>query len=76
MADKHGNAIAKEGCDRCTCGSKYWEYDRCVDCNKHVSEIKLAKAQDLLRRLLVWDTEVFGGSGAPVWDDVREFLED
>lgn len=25
-------ATAQEGCDRCECGSKYWENDRCVDC--------------------------------------------
>ena len=31
-ADKHGNVIAREGCDKCRCGSKYWEQDRCVDC--------------------------------------------
>ena len=32
VGDKHGNLVAKEGCDRCPCGSKYWENDRCVDC--------------------------------------------
>ena len=20
------------GCDRCPCGCKYWENDRCIDC--------------------------------------------
>lgn len=32
----HGNRFAKEGLDRCVCGSKYWEDDRCVDCKTHV----------------------------------------
>lgn len=32
--DTHGNRYAQEGCDRCSCGCKYWENDRCVDCNK------------------------------------------
>lgn len=30
--DEHGNVIAVEGASRCECGSKYWEYDHCVDC--------------------------------------------
>lgn len=32
QADKHGNRLAREGCDRCACGCKYWESDRCVSC--------------------------------------------
>jgi hypothetical protein len=28
----HGNAERLDGVDRCYCGSKYWEHDRCVDC--------------------------------------------
>jgi hypothetical protein len=35
--DRLGNTIAQEGCDRCGCGCKYWENDRCVDCNTHVT---------------------------------------
>lgn len=31
-----GNKFADEGLDRCVCGSKYWERDRCIDCNTHV----------------------------------------
>jgi hypothetical protein len=31
-----GNRFADEGLDRCVCGSKYWENDRCVDCDTHV----------------------------------------
>lgn len=30
--DRLGNRYAEEGLDRCACGSKYWEHDRCVDC--------------------------------------------
>lgn len=32
--DSHGNLIAVEGCTRCSCGAKYWEYDICVSCGK------------------------------------------
>ena len=32
--DKHGNRFAREGCDRCECGAKYWERDVCVSCGK------------------------------------------
>ena len=30
--DIHGNHFRMEGCDRCWCGCKYWENDRCIDC--------------------------------------------
>lgn len=30
--DAHGNAVRQEGRDRCWCGCKYWENDRCIDC--------------------------------------------
>lgn len=30
--DQHGNASATEGCSRCDCGAKYWEFDHCVSC--------------------------------------------
>lgn len=30
--DQWGNEVREEGVDRCWCGSKYWENDRCVDC--------------------------------------------
>lgn len=29
---------ARQGCDRCYCGCKYWEFDKCVDCGTHISE--------------------------------------
>lgn len=38
MADEHGNTVAREGWDRCWCGCKYWENDRCIDCDTHVSK--------------------------------------
>ena len=37
--DAHGNAVAREGCDRCSCGCKYWENDRCIDCGTPISEV-------------------------------------
>lgn len=30
--DEHGNVERREGLDRCYCGCKYWEHDRCIDC--------------------------------------------
>jgi len=39
MTDKHDNTLAREGYDRCSCGCKYWEHDRCIDCNTHVNDI-------------------------------------
>lgn len=33
-ADRNGNLTAQSGCDRCWCGSKYWEFDRCNDCGE------------------------------------------
>jgi hypothetical protein len=38
-SDQLGNEIAREGCDRCFCGVKYWEFDRCVDCGTHIDEV-------------------------------------
>jgi hypothetical protein len=32
VPDSRGNHVRVEGCDRCYCGCKYWENDRCVDC--------------------------------------------
>ena len=40
MSDHLGNTMALEGCDRCFCGCKYWENDRCVDCGLHISTIR------------------------------------
>jgi hypothetical protein len=37
--DKHENQIAAEGCDRCFCGCKYWEADRCIDCGTHILSV-------------------------------------
>lgn len=41
------NEIAEEGCgDRCFCGCKYWEYDRCIDCGTHVTTVRSANADE------------------------------
>jgi hypothetical protein len=32
QASDLGNTIRREGVDRCLCGCKYWEHDRCIDC--------------------------------------------
>ena len=42
--DGHGNTVAREGCDRCDCGSKYWERDHCVSCGQHVTARSEARA--------------------------------
>jgi hypothetical protein len=31
-----GNWNAREGCDRCYCGTKYWQGDRCIDCSTSI----------------------------------------
>lgn len=31
-ADEWGNFLAREGCDICDCGAKYWENDTCTSC--------------------------------------------
>lgn len=36
--DQHGNVLAREGCDRCPCGAKYWENDTCVSCGSPFSQ--------------------------------------
>ena len=36
---------------------------------------RLAEAEKLLKRLLLWEQFVFGGSEAPVWEDVRNYLD-
>jgi hypothetical protein len=39
VPEAHGNRLAREGVDRCPCGAKYWEHDRCVSCgDKFVPE--------------------------------------
>lgn len=47
LADEHGNTVAREGCDRCSCGCKYWENDRCIDCRSHVSEVDTSEDGEL-----------------------------
>lgn len=45
--DNLGNINASEGVDRCECGCKYWENDRCVDCGTGVEIVWLRrKARD------------------------------
>lgn len=35
----NGNVDARDGLDRCACGSKYWAHDCCIDCGTHVSKV-------------------------------------
>lgn len=44
--DKHGNAVAKEGADRCFCGCKYWEADRCIDCGTTIAYVKAEGSEE------------------------------
>jgi hypothetical protein len=48
QADAHGNLIAREGCDRSTCGCKYWEGDHCIDCGEYV--VSVLSVADLIGR--------------------------
>lgn len=41
-SDKHGNVLAQEGCTRCACGCKYYEFDVCIDCGRKVTEEDVA----------------------------------
>jgi hypothetical protein len=40
----HGNYIAESGVTRCSCGCKYYENDRCIDCHTHVLDIEMQTA--------------------------------
>jgi len=71
-AKVHGNLIANEGCDRCVCGNKYWEFDRCIDCGRLVETIEaefvaivgeLAKDHDLR------DVAAFGSAELASFDE-------
>ena len=44
QADEHGNVIAREGIDRCECGSKYWENDKCHSCGADISKAEKSEA--------------------------------
>jgi len=41
-----GNEVAQEGCDRCFCGCKYWENDKCIDCGTDIGDVRLAQQQE------------------------------
>jgi len=47
--DVHGNINAEEGVSRCTCGSKYWENDRCIDCGTSVEVVQIRQIADMSR---------------------------
>lgn len=46
LMDQHGNLVAEEGCDRCECGSKYWENDTCIDCGNSVLSDNVLLSKD------------------------------
>src|SRR4051794_6518779 len=58
------NSIAREGYDRCWCGCKYWENDRCTDCGTSITDIR--------RFEIVVPSSVFDGVEIPAetWDVV------
>jgi hypothetical protein len=41
--DGFGNINAREGCDRCACGCKYWEDDYCVSCGISVERMLIQR---------------------------------
>lgn len=50
--DKHGNINAAEGQDRCQCGCKYWENDKCIDCGTLIEIAKIRSLANESRFLL------------------------
>ena len=62
--DKHGNINAAEGCDRCVCGCKYWENDKCIDCGRMVevakNEIRARDELEMGLRALSWQVDIDG----------------
>src|SRR5262249_44071902 len=40
-----GNRVAREGQDRCHCGCKYWENDRCIDCGTEIATLLAAHGE-------------------------------
>lgn len=47
--DRHGNINAQEGVDRCQCGCKYWENDKCIDCGTLIEIVKIRRLADVSR---------------------------
>jgi len=47
--DGHGNINAREGMDRCQCGCKYWEDDRCIDCGTLIEIVKIRQLANQAR---------------------------
>ena len=62
--DKHNNINAREGIDRCGCGCKYWESDRCIDCGTLIEIAKIRQyANDSrvaldIKRNVQWSTMI------------------
>lgn len=42
--DERPNRVAEQGCDRCSCGCKYWRSDRCLDCGTSVTDHGVVRA--------------------------------
>ena len=40
------NTHAKDGLDRCQCGCKYWEHDRCIDCGTYIRAALVLDVKD------------------------------
>lgn len=76
--DRHGNINAQEGVDRCACGSKYWENDRCIDCGELVEIAQLQASTPnhmlLAKQVLAWRMDalrVYAGLAEVIdWPDV------
>jgi len=50
--DQNGNINAVEGVDRCQCGCKYWENDKCVSCGTLIEIVKIRQIANESRFLL------------------------
>ncbi len=75
MSKELNNKIALEGVDRCDCGCKYWENDRCVDCTATIGYSLTTQINEKIEEVvdLKWEVNhCMGGTGAV--DDARAEL--
>jgi hypothetical protein len=67
MAGKHGNKLARSGYDRCQCGNKYFENDKCIDCDTHIEALPKCPApgcDEVCGGRACWEHETLGNTGA------------
>lgn len=60
--DRRENRVARSGYDCCSCGCKYYEGDRCIDCNTHVTQIPVCPGVGCDER----------NAGNPCWEHEKD----